>query len=230
MPDGPNIQANYLDGLQEGYRFAQSEVPTIVMEMALYGINSSLSTVTAIMLLRRNTAEGLAHKWLLMVLMLMFMIATAYVVLSIVGFYQDRPGNADNLSTFLFSSARPSLLIIQAALGDSVTIWRCYEVFGKNVIVIMLPAQAIRYTNPERARPWDALRRIFGTRRKAPADSQTSTLRVDPIAVHVSTHAISVPAEAPSTDAADDMSNEDYRELDALGQQEKKVSHVLDIA
>ncbi|KAA1479235.1 hypothetical protein DENSPDRAFT_855298 [Dentipellis sp. KUC8613] len=71
--------------------------------------------------------------------------------------------------------------------------------------------ETVQYANPEPARPCAAVRRIFKFGNKSlPTDGQLSTIRADPIAVHVATHTISVPAlaEAPSADAADDTSNE----------------------
>ncbi|TFY53958.1 hypothetical protein EVG20_g9903 [Dentipellis fragilis] len=91
-------------------------------------------------------------------------------------------------------------------------------------------SNAVRYTNPEPARPQDVLRRIFRTGREAPADSQMSTFRVASAPVHTSTHTISMPAETHYPDAVDDMPDEDDHESDAIGQRVKKVSDVLDIA
>ncbi|TFY70432.1 hypothetical protein EVG20_g2567 [Dentipellis fragilis] len=350
------------EGLQIGYSDALGGVPAIVVEMALYGINLSLSIATAIVLLRRSTGEGLVHRWFLIMLITMFIVATAHIALSIVEVYQGATSNFfDEEFPKRWTLARQFLLLIQAALGDSVTIWRCYNVFGRSIIVVVLPAltalasfvlglylagistqvssllndpwevrwawlmrswiwatitmvctvycacaisykiyssarltkssnlfaviffvvetsliytvavviyvaialhesinsqsivmgiivqlppivlcllllqtrfynsgnQAVRYMNPEPARPWDAVRRIFRTNREA---CDMSTFRVASVAIHKSTHTISTPADAPSTNTVDDIPDEDAPESDAIEQRVKKVSDLLDIA
>ncbi|KAA1479234.1 hypothetical protein DENSPDRAFT_894534 [Dentipellis sp. KUC8613] len=135
----------YHDGLLIGYSVLQENIPGIAIEMALFadigseGINLTLSIATAIVLLRQTTGEGLVHKRLLMVLALMFILATADVVMHYLGSIQYYGGDVGNIGLLLCSSSRPLVLLLQAALGDSVTIWRCYNVFGKSIIVVVLP-------------------------------------------------------------------------------------------
>ncbi|KAA1479238.1 hypothetical protein DENSPDRAFT_127638 [Dentipellis sp. KUC8613] len=134
---------SYFQGIDFGYILALNSVPTLIVEIALYSINLPLTITTSIVLLRRSPGERLVHKWLLMVLMLMFIVAMAYILWSIIGVYSDVLSAASESGgniPILCSSAQQFLLLIQAALGDSVTIWRCYNVLGRSIIVIILPA------------------------------------------------------------------------------------------
>ncbi|TFY51682.1 hypothetical protein EVG20_g10884 [Dentipellis fragilis] len=114
----------------------QQHVPVILTGTILYGINLSLSSTAAIMLLREGTGERsrLQRVWLLSMLVLMVLFATAYIVL-------------DTLVCYVWLShvvgryllAQHLLFIMQSALGDSVTIWRCYVLYEKSIIAVVLP-------------------------------------------------------------------------------------------
>ncbi|KAA1469153.1 hypothetical protein DENSPDRAFT_561274 [Dentipellis sp. KUC8613] len=120
------------------YDDALDKIPTIIAEMTLYGIHLSMSTATAIMLQHRSTGGGLAHRWLFMMLALMFIVATVYIAISIVEVYQGATSFGGDIPTQC-TAARQFLLVIQVALGDTITIWRCYKVSSKSIIVVALP-------------------------------------------------------------------------------------------
>ncbi|TFY59966.1 hypothetical protein EVG20_g7596 [Dentipellis fragilis] len=306
------------EGLQIGYSDALGGVPAIVVEMALYSINLSLSITTAIVLLRRSTGEGLVHRWFLIMLITMFIIATVIwrcykvfgksiiVVLLpaltalatfVMGVYlaslNDQPfmvswtinswiwatmtmvctvycaaaisykiylsarlSKSSNLVATIFFVVETSLIytlgiVAYVTIGVKRT---TYDVEGivdiQDLImgiVVQLPpivlcllllqiklynsgSHATWYTNPEPARPWAAVRHFFRTGREGSANGDISTFRVASVAVHMSTHTISMPAAAPSMDAVDDMSDEDDLESDVIRQWVKKVTDVLNIA
>ncbi|TFY59965.1 hypothetical protein EVG20_g7597 [Dentipellis fragilis] len=130
---------SYDQGYIEGYDDAIAVVPVIVTEMVLYGMNFLLSTATTTVLLRQSKGEGLVHRWLLLMLMLMFSFATADVTMNAISTLRAvRLTYVNMASVMRHSEIRQFLLLIQAALGDSVTIWRCYIVYGKSAIVVML--------------------------------------------------------------------------------------------
>ncbi|KAA1479242.1 hypothetical protein DENSPDRAFT_128057 [Dentipellis sp. KUC8613] len=97
-------------------------------------MNLSLSTVTITMLLRRKRGEKMTNARLLLTLTLMLTIATTYIVLNTLELY-PKPDSFYTRS----EETRQYLTLIQAALGDSVTIWRCYIIYGRSIVMIALP-------------------------------------------------------------------------------------------
>ncbi|TFY59968.1 hypothetical protein EVG20_g7598 [Dentipellis fragilis] len=137
---GDSYMQGFGDGFDQGFDQAmRGNAPVFITEMALYGINLTLSIVTTVMLLRRGIEEGMAHKRLLLMIVLMFTIATAYITLNTLELNIYTPDWKSLTVPLRISEARQFLLLIQAALGDSVTIWRCYMIYRKNVLVVMLP-------------------------------------------------------------------------------------------
>ncbi|TFY59967.1 hypothetical protein EVG20_g7599 [Dentipellis fragilis] len=124
----------FSQGYDSGYSKAIGFVPVVIPEMVLYGMNLSLSIVTTTVLLRRRTGERMAHKRLLLTLTLMLAIATTYIVLNTLELYPF----SDSFYT-RSEETRQYLTLIQSALGDSVTIWRCYVIYGRSIIMIALP-------------------------------------------------------------------------------------------
>ncbi|KAA1479241.1 hypothetical protein DENSPDRAFT_127427 [Dentipellis sp. KUC8613] len=135
---------SYWEGLDDGFdqgfdQAMRGNAPVFITEMALYGINLTLSIITMTVLLRRGMEEGMAHKRLLLMLSLMFAIATVYISLNTVELNIYATDWKSLTVPLRYSEVRQYLLLIQAALGDSVTIWRCYMIYRRNLPVVILP-------------------------------------------------------------------------------------------
>ncbi|KAA1469101.1 hypothetical protein DENSPDRAFT_878661 [Dentipellis sp. KUC8613] len=123
----------------------------VLFGAGLYGINLLLSSATAIVLLRTGTGMGksLASKQLLVTLGLMLIVATTYIVVSVVAMFklQYTPAHIAHITIFASSLDIPlwaertqnTLFLLQILLGDAVNIWRCYILYAKKIKVILFP-------------------------------------------------------------------------------------------
>ncbi|KAA1479240.1 hypothetical protein DENSPDRAFT_127914 [Dentipellis sp. KUC8613] len=124
------------DGLARGHDKAMhSNVSVIMAEMALYGVNLTLSIVAVTVLRRRGAVEGAAHRRLFLLLMLMLTIATTYVTLNVVETF-----TTSSVLRIRYDNSLRSLILVQVVLGNSVAIWRCYVIYGRSPNVVVLPA------------------------------------------------------------------------------------------
>ncbi|TFY52710.1 hypothetical protein EVG20_g10436 [Dentipellis fragilis] len=120
-------------------------------ECIVYGIGLTMGIVTVVVCIKEWSARGIVvvQKPLLLVMLVMFSLATAHVALSLVRLlnrftenqYLPRGDPATpslQISTSIFV-ARDVILLLQTWLGDSVYIWRCYVLWYRHKRVVIAP-------------------------------------------------------------------------------------------
>ncbi|TFY69507.1 hypothetical protein EVG20_g3142 [Dentipellis fragilis] len=120
----------------------------IFAESIMYGICLTMSAVTTLVVLRTRAEGTMAWKPLLFALLLMVLLATVHVIVSLIlvidGFVSNR-GPSDGISTHFWDgdnpllAAKDNIFLVQTLLGDIVYMWRCYVVWGKRKLVLVVP-------------------------------------------------------------------------------------------
>ncbi|KAA1469146.1 hypothetical protein DENSPDRAFT_848698 [Dentipellis sp. KUC8613] len=122
----------------------RQNIPTIVTGAIFYVdnvgkvMNLTLSAVTAVIVVRRGRENGTTPGWVLLALSLLVTLATAYITLNLLAYVLwDTPTSSK------YTIARQYVFVIQAALGDSVTIWRCYVFYDRKLPALLVRTQLI---------------------------------------------------------------------------------------
>ncbi|KAA1477737.1 hypothetical protein DENSPDRAFT_885334 [Dentipellis sp. KUC8613] len=120
----------------------------IFAESIMYGICLTMSAVTTLVVLRTRAEGTMAWKPLLFALLLMVLLATVHVILSLVlvinGFISQRDPSGSMYTRFWDGDsslllAKDNIFLVQTLLGDIVYMWRCYVVWGKRKVVLVVP-------------------------------------------------------------------------------------------
>ncbi|KAA1479236.1 hypothetical protein DENSPDRAFT_894538 [Dentipellis sp. KUC8613] len=302
----PESSVIFACGVWAGGRAARSHFPIITTETGLYGVNLSVCIVTTIVLLRKDKGEASVHKMSLLMLVLMFGVATAiwrcYVVhgrsvlvailpvlASVASFVQVRTlpihvvcesfnrhyvlvaislkihssgrlTKSSNLFAVIFFIVETGFIYtasVVAYLGKAIALLPLVGTIAMGPVVIVheilmgvivhlsflalcllllqikfhrCGSDAVRYTDPEPARSWDALRRIFRSGREASAHDDPSIFPAASVAIHEPTHIGSMTGEGPSPDAPNDTPYGDNPESDAVRTRAQEVPSILDVA
>ncbi|KAA1477735.1 hypothetical protein DENSPDRAFT_844933 [Dentipellis sp. KUC8613] len=121
---------------------------SLFTECILYGVCVTMGSVTALVLVKAHSKGGRAHGTLLLTLLLMLILATSHVALSFaeafLGFIvmRDFPGGPSAYFTNMPNSvlvAKTALYPFQTLLGDTVYVWRCYVIWGRDRKIILVP-------------------------------------------------------------------------------------------
>ncbi|TFY71035.1 hypothetical protein EVG20_g1974 [Dentipellis fragilis] len=101
----------------------------------MYGVNLILSSGTIIVLLHSEPGVGQnkASKHLLTTLVLMLILATTYIVVSVVSMFklQYIPAHTTDITIFATS--------LEIPIWAELNIWRCYILYGKSIKMIIFP-------------------------------------------------------------------------------------------
>ncbi|KAA1477447.1 hypothetical protein DENSPDRAFT_586650 [Dentipellis sp. KUC8613] len=123
-------------------------------ECIVYGIALTMGIVTVVVCVKEWSARGIVvvQKPLLLVMLVMFSLATAHVALSLVRLLhrfaenqnlpRDPASSSLQISTSIFV-ARDVILLLQTWLGDSVYVWRCYVLWYRRKRVVIAPTITI---------------------------------------------------------------------------------------
>jgi len=124
----------------------KAEFLALFLQAILFGIFLTLAFITVLVLLSRKENTR-ANKFLLLVLCLMTILATAHMVLDFVRaldafLYQPGPNGASDFYNNLLDPwflVKQILVLLQTVLGDGVNIWRCYIVYNQRYIFVAPP-------------------------------------------------------------------------------------------
>ncbi|KAA1477453.1 hypothetical protein DENSPDRAFT_885116 [Dentipellis sp. KUC8613] len=121
----------------------------LLTESIMYGICVAMSAVTCLVTLSARSEHAvLPHKFLLVTLLLMLILATSHLSLSFAWVFEGlirKAGIPGGPSAYFVDMRTPvpvaknAVLLIQALLGDNIYIWRCYIVWGRRKRMIIAP-------------------------------------------------------------------------------------------
>ncbi|KAG7095905.1 hypothetical protein E1B28_006592 [Marasmius oreades] len=123
-----------------------AELAGIVVEAVLYGIFTVLTIGTLYVLLRGKRGRSALNHPLIFTSVLMFVLATVQIVVDCVVIFDafieinPRPVRKLKMSNIRIPivAAKRALFFAMMILGDAIVIYRCWMVWGKNWLVIIL--------------------------------------------------------------------------------------------
>ncbi|KAA1477734.1 hypothetical protein DENSPDRAFT_885332 [Dentipellis sp. KUC8613] len=129
--------------------FDRAVLGALFTECIVYGICTTMSIITLLVILRaRSEHAALPHKLLLFALALMMILATSHIGLSLAWVFEGfilKPSFLGGSSAYFESTRTPVLvtkdavLLVQTLLGDNIYIWRCYMIWGRRKRVVVVP-------------------------------------------------------------------------------------------
>ncbi|KAA1469144.1 hypothetical protein DENSPDRAFT_834712 [Dentipellis sp. KUC8613] len=133
-----SLNATLVEGYSNGERqVIEQIVPMVLTGAILYGINLALGAVTTVVFLHGSAPKGVIHQWVFSILIVMMILATAYLIVDTLEIYANFSAVCNQYSKC--ARAKEFLFVIQTVLGDFVTIWRCYILYEKGICAVALP-------------------------------------------------------------------------------------------
>ncbi|TFY70132.1 hypothetical protein EVG20_g2871 [Dentipellis fragilis] len=137
-PSMESLDAARIEGYGNGERQAiEQSVPMVLTGAILYGINLALSAVATVVFLHGSAPKGLIRQWTLLILIFMLIVATAYLIVDTLENYANFSAVCRQYDKCV--RAKELLFVVQTVLGDFVTIWRCYVLYGESIPAVVLP-------------------------------------------------------------------------------------------